>query len=73
MGFSTVSIAFFGTDLTIRPHSTTYPEFLDRRVTVEQFAQQEGQPITLEQVIETGEFIVRNPQNRAFMQGPKVD
>ena|SRR3990167_699938 len=72
-GSSTKSIAFFSDAITIIPHSASSPWFpafqwLDHEVSIREFAN--GEPCTLEQVEETGDYIVRLADG-SFMQGPE--
>lgn len=75
MGFSTISIPFFVDTITIQPHTVGLKpmwlarQYLEREVSIQEFA--DGSPCSLEQVQETGEYIVRLP-NGDFMQGSEV-
>ena len=63
MGTTTKTISFFSDEITIRPHSASKAEYLDRAVTLREFAA--GRPITLEQITSAnnpdtiGEYIAR--------------
>ena len=76
MGYSIKSIPFFTDEITIIPHSVRYETlppmvgaFLSgREVSIREFCN--GQPCSLEQIEETGEYIV-TLKNGDFMQGPE--
>ena len=63
MGTTTKTISFFSDEITIRPHSASKAEWLERAVTLREFAA--GRPITLEQITSAnnpdaiGEYIAR--------------
>lgn len=69
MGYSTQSIPFFTLDITLRPHTATNAKWLNRKVSLQSFCK--GQPMYLEQIQETGEYIARL-QDGTFMQGPSI-
>lgn len=77
MGHSVKSIPFFVDTITIRPHSATDGKWLDKKVSIRQFAKGKNR-VNLEQVEETGEYIVRAGNVTAyqrdweFIQGPEV-
>jgi hypothetical protein len=81
MGYSIKSIPFFTDEITIIPHTVRYTgsitpgasrlmesQFLGREVSIREFCA--GEPCALEQVEETGEYIVRL-KNGDFIQGPE--
>ena len=74
MGMTTKSISFFSDEITIIPHSFSKymnkidGQFIGREVSIREFSQ--GQPCSLEQVQETGEYIVRL-RDGSFMHGPE--
>ena len=69
MGYSVKSIPFFTDEIVLRPHTATYAGFLGRDVSIREFS--EGRPCSLEQIEETGEYIVRL-KHGSFIQGPEV-
>ena len=74
MGYSVKSIPFFTDEITIWPHtvrSTEVPAkyYLSREVYIREFC--DGLPCSLEQIEETGEYIVRL-KNGDFIHGPEV-
>jgi len=79
MGYSTQSIPFFDEKITIRPHSATQAKWLNKKVSIAQFSKGKNR-VRLEQVQETGEYIVFAGQvsdscynkDWEFMQGPGV-
>lgn len=62
-------VPFFDSRIRIKPHTTTIRHHLGRTVSIEQFAQH-GR-VSLTEVVETGEYIVRRADG-AFIQGPEV-
>ena len=66
MGMSTKQISVFMDLITLDVHTATYAEHL-APVTLAKFA--EGQPLSLDQVLETGEYIATR-KDGAFIQGP---
>lgn len=68
MGYSIKSIPFFTDTITIRPHTATNAGHIGRLISVRQFSN--GCPCSLEQVEETGEYIVRR-KGGDFIQGPE--
>ncbi len=70
MGHSTTAISFFDTQLAIRPHSATQAKYLDKRVTMQRFAN--GEPISLYKRDDNGEFIAMRGRAREFIEGPIV-
>jgi len=79
MGYSTVSIPFFDPSITIKPHSATNAKWLGKKVSIEKFSKGSNR-VRLEQVQETGEYIVYAgkvsdscySKDWEFMQGPEV-
>ena len=69
MGYSIKSIPFFTDDITLWPHTATSACYLGHAVSIAQFSG--GMPCSLEQVEETGEYVVRL-QNGDFIHGPEV-
>ncbi len=76
MGISTKSIAFFSNEITIIPHTASDGKYLDRPVSIQEFAG--NAPVCLEQIESAnnpamiGEYIVRNFKTQEFMQGPEA-
>ena len=69
MGYSTVSIPFFNQDIAIKPHTATSGKYIGCKITIGQFCgKQRG---SLEQIQETGEYIVRR-QDGEVIEGPEV-
>lgn len=69
MGMSTKNIMFFSDEIIIIPHTATKARHIGRRVSLRQFSR--GKPISLEQVLETGEYIATNLAGE-FIHGPEV-
>lgn len=68
MGISTQSIPFFSDEIIIVPHTASLAKHIGVPVSIRGFSK--GRPCSLEQVQETGEYIVRL-QNGDFMHGPE--
>jgi len=72
MGMTLTPIRFFSDEITIKPHTATHARFLDRRVSIREFAN--GRPCSLDRCDENGEYVVyvRTRMGREFMEGPEV-
>lgn len=76
MGISTRSITFFSPEITIIPHTASDAKYLDRPVSIQEFAG--NAPVCLEQIESAnnpamvGEYIVKNFKTQEFMQGPET-
>jgi hypothetical protein len=71
MGYSVKSIPFFTDDIKIKAHTATHAEHL-RTISIREFSR--GRPVSLQQVEETGEYIVRiagHGPHGDFIQGPE--
>lgn len=68
MGISTVSIPFFSDQIELDVHTATHVEHM-WHTSLEYFA--DGQPLRLEQVQETGEFIATRADG-AFIHGQEI-
>ena len=69
MGMSTVSISFFDQDIKIDVEECTYRQHWGRTLTIGRFAGK--QRCSLEQIQETGEYIVRRADG-AFIRGKET-
>ena len=68
MGYSVKAIPFFTDDIELDVHTATYPEHLGH-TSIRDFCA--GEACSLEQVEETGEYIVRKA-GQVFMQGAEI-
>ena len=72
MGHSTQSIPFFDPNITIKPHTASKAKWIDKPVSIKQFAK--GRPCSLESIDGGIELIVRvgNHPTIDFIQGPEI-
>jgi hypothetical protein len=69
MGLDTRVIPFFSADIKIKAHTCNDLAHLERAVSIREFSQ--GQPVSLEQDIETGDLIAYT-SNLQFIYGPEA-
>jgi hypothetical protein len=69
MGYSTRSVPIFTDNITLDVHTATYVEHLLSEISLAYFA--DGQPLALDQVCETGEYIATR-KDGAFIQGMEI-
>lgn len=69
MGYTLQSVMLFTDDIRVRPYESTEPGLIGRPVSIHEFAQ--GQPVSLEREVSTGELLVKGAHGR-FMFGPEV-
>ena len=65
------SIPRFSDTLQLRPHTATNAGHVGRTISIRQFCHNGNSPCSLEQIEETGDYIVRR-RGGDFIQGPEV-
>jgi hypothetical protein len=69
MGYSTQSVPFFTDDIAIHVSEGTEAHDIGKRRTLRGFAR--GQRMSLERIIETGEYVATR-QDGTFIRGPEA-
>jgi hypothetical protein len=71
MSRSYTPIWFFSDEITLKPHTATYAHWIERPVSVREFAA--GMPVKLSRNDDNGEYLVEtNGYPVVFMEGPEV-